>query len=121
MVLTVATIKGSLGAQGSHVFLKTMALHFIPTLVGTVLLHILALGHMTLQLSKWPYPLAAILLLTASHLQLEDHIAFKVLVVHSRRCVFPAQRTNVPFGADIGQTLLAEVLTTAFHNEGLDG
>ena len=50
-----------------------------------------------------------------------NDVAFKILVMHGCWCVFPAQRTNVPSGTDVGQTLLAEMLTAALHEEGFDG
>ena len=47
--------------------------------------------------------------------------AFEILVVNGYRRVFPARRTNVPLSKDVIETVLAEVLTTALHQERLDG
>ena len=47
--------------------------------------------------------------------------AFEILVVNGCRRILLARRTNVPLGEDVIETVLAEVLATAFHQERLDG
>ena len=66
MVLAVAAVKGSLGAQVGLVLLQMMVLHISSHILTTVLLNMLTLGQVTFQFTQWPLPLAATHFLTVS-------------------------------------------------------